>query len=156
MNVGSHGVNQCINNQGNPEVKPPPYLLACFLLLMLFSSPTLTLNPNWQIDKLTKAMKWCFESFLLSMPLISSFFLYFISISSSHATCDFSPSFSPNFLYFHKQMPKIYFFLFKSFSITFTNFPKAIINKKWCPLGYFSQHSTWNMCPMTLVLFFLY
>ena len=32
----------------------------------------------------------------------------------------------------------------------------AIINKNEHRLGCFSHHSTWNTCPMTLVLYFLH
>ena len=49
-----------------------------------------------------KVTNWSSEAFLWMRPLFSSFFHYFHSISSSHATCDLSPPFSPNFHYFHK------------------------------------------------------
>jgi len=73
------------------------YLLSCFLLLMLFLSLKPIQKLNWK-----KVVNWSSEAFFIIDA--SNFFisLYFPSISSSHETCDLSPSFYLNFLCFHK------------------------------------------------------
>ena len=73
-------------------------------------------------------------------------------ISSSRATCDLWPSFYPNSIIFINKMPINSSFLSKSFDISFSNF-LSHNNRSDTPLGCFSHHSTWNMCPMTVVLY---
>ena len=45
------------------------------------------------------------------------------------------------------------FFLSKAFSISFSN-SFSHYDRNEHPLGFFSHHSSWNMFPLTLVLFF--
>ena len=49
-----------------------------------------------------KSYQLILKSLFIKQTSIFFIFHYFISFSSPHETCDLSPSFSPNFHYFHK------------------------------------------------------
>lgn len=89
---------------------------------------------------------------LLSLrPLFSSFSFNF------HLTCNLWP-FTLFLLFSIIFINKCHLclFPFQSLFHFLCQFPLAIINQLNTTLGCFSQHSYWNMCPTTLVLFFLY
>ena len=63
------------------------------------------------------------------------------------ATCDLSPPFSPNFLYFHEYMCQICYFSFPKPQPLPLPISVAIINQMNTHQDVFSHHSTWNTCP---------
>ena len=118
---GNHTWKSILANNPTVDATLPCLILAfLFLLWPSFSF----LNPMLKCSKKTPSVQECerekierelqnwiekrYQLILISLFIneISIFliFHYFPSISFSHATCDLSPYFSPNFLYFHKLM----------------------------------------------------